>query len=155
MIARHIVLGAMLALSALGFTKSAWATPDARPAIEVWKSPSCGCCQKWADYLTANGFDVAAKNTTYGMLDRIKQQAGISKDISSCHTALVDGYAIEGHVPAEDIKRLLEERPDAAGLSVPDMPLGSPGMEVPDGTKEPFDVLLVKKDGSTEVFAKH
>ncbi|MEJ2517441.1 MAG: DUF411 domain-containing protein, partial [Methyloceanibacter sp.] len=75
--------------------------------------------------------------------------------LASCHTALIDGYAIEGHVPAGDIKRLLEERPDAVGLTVPDMPLGSPGMEQPDGKTEPFDVLLVKKDGSTEIFAQH
>jgi hypothetical protein len=89
------------------------------------------------------------------VLNRIKQQVGIAPKLASCHTALIDGYTIEGHVPAADIKRLLKERPDAVGLSVPDMPLGSPGMEQPDGKTEPYDVLLVKKDGSTEIYARH
>lgn len=130
------------------------ATEDG-PSIEVWKSPTCGCCGKWVDHLEANGFAVKAKNTSPAMLDRIKRQAGIEDKLASCHTGLIDGYAIEGHVPAADIKRLLDERPDAVGLTVPNMPLGSPGMEQPDGTTEPYDVLLVKKDGSTEVFARH
>ncbi len=125
------------------------------PAIEVWKSPTCRCCGKWVDHLEANGFSVTAKNTSHAMLDRIKRQAGIGQKLASCHTGLIGGYTIEGHVPAADIKRLLDERPEAIGLSVPNMPLGSPGMEQPDGTTEPYDVLLVKKDGSTEVFAKH
>lgn len=152
---RLLILTAALALPAFTLPGLARATTDTAPAIEVWKSPTCGCCQKWADYLTDNGFTVSAKNTSYAMLDRIKSQAGIGKKLASCHTGLIDGYAIEGHVPAEDIKRLLKERPDAAGLAVPDMPIGSPGMEQPDGKTEPYDVLLVKKDGSTEVFASH
>lgn len=147
-------LAAFLSLTLLSGGHAS-AAQETSPAIEVWKSPTCRCCQKWADYLTENGFTVSTRSVTRGMLARIKVQAGINRKVSSCHTALIDGYAIEGHVPAEDIKRLLKERPDAAGLSVPDMPLGSPGMEVPDGTKEPYDVLLVKKDGTTEVFAKH
>ncbi|ODR99497.1 metal-binding protein [Methyloceanibacter methanicus] len=146
---------ATLSLAALALGGPAFAAPDARLAIEIWKSPTCGCCQKWADYLTSNGFSVSARNTTQGMLNRIKRQAGIEPKLASCHTGLIEGYTIEGHVPADDIKRLLAERPDAVGLSVPDMPLGSPGMEQPDGKSEPYDVLLVKKDGSTEIFAKH
>lgn len=131
------------------------ATTEGAPSIEVWKSPTCGCCGKWVDHLEANGFAAKAKNTSPAMLDRIKRQAGIEEKLASCHTGLIDGYAIEGHVPAADIKRLLEMRPDAVGLTVPNMPLGSPGMEQPDGKTEPYDVLLVKKDGSTEVFASH
>jgi hypothetical protein len=127
----------------------------AAQSIEVWKSPTCGCCGKWVEHLEANGFAVTAKNTSYAMLDRIKRQAGISDKLASCHTAKIDGYVVEGHVPADDIKRLVEERPDAIGLTVPNMPIGSPGMEQPDGTTEPYDVLLVNKDGSTEVFARH
>lgn len=127
----------------------------AAQSIEVWKSPTCGCCGKWVEHLEANGFDVMAKNTSPGMLDRIKRQAGISEKLASCHTGIIDGYVVEGHVPAEDIKRLVEERPDATGLTVPNMPLGSPGMEQPDGKTEPYDVMLVKKDGSTVVFARH
>jgi hypothetical protein len=155
LVTRPLLFVATLLLTAFAAGTSASAAQAASPAIEVWKSPNCGCCQKWADHLTENGFAVTAKNTTQGMLNRIKSQAGIGPKLASCHTALIDGYAIEGHVPAGDIKRLLEERPDAVGLTVPDMPLGSPGMEQPDGKTEPFDVLLVKKDGSTEIFAQH
>ncbi|WP_108683796.1 DUF411 domain-containing protein [Methyloceanibacter sp. wino2] len=152
---RPLIIAATLFVSALAAALPAHASSEASPAIEVWKSPTCGCCQKWADYLTENGFTVSTKNTTQGMLNRIKAQAGIGPKLASCHTAQIDGYTIEGHVPAGDIKRLLEERPDAIGLAVPDMPLGSPGMEQPDGKTDPYEVLLVKKDGSTEVFAQH
>lgn len=152
---RSFVFFAALVLSALVVGKPALAAPDANLAIEVWKSPTCGCCQKWADYLADNGFAVATRNTTHGMLSRLKQHMGIAPKLASCHTGLIEGYTIEGHVPADDIKRLLAERPDAVGLTVPDMPLGSPGMEQPDGTTKPYDVLLVKKDGSTEIFARH
>ena len=110
---RPLLFLATLLLTAFAAGTPANAAPEASPAIEVWKSPNCGCCQKWADYLTENGFAVTAKNTTQGMLNRIKSQAGIGPKIAACHTALIDGYAIEGHVPAADIKRLLEERPDA------------------------------------------
>lgn len=149
------VLAATLVFGALALGKPAFAAPEESLAIEVWKSPTCRCCEKWADYLKENGFAVSTKNTTYGMLDRIKRQAGIEPKLASCHTALIEGYTIEGHVPADDIKKLLAERPDAVGLTVPDMPLGSPGMEQPDGKTEPYDVLLVNKDGSTEIFAQH
>ena len=88
------------------------------------------------------------------MLDRIKRQAGIGELLASCHAAKIDGYVIEGHVPADDIKRLVAERPDALGLTVPGMPAGSPGMEQGDET-EPFDVLLIKKDGTAEIFTRH
>jgi hypothetical protein len=134
---------------------AASAAMDGVPSIEVWKSPTCGCCDKWVEHLEANGFAVRAKNTAPGMLDRIKRRVGIEKKLASCHTGLIEGYAIEGHVPAADIEHLVDDRPDAVGLAVPGMPLGSPGMEQPDGESEPYDVLLVKKDGSTEVFASH
>lgn len=151
---RRTIIFAAAALF-LALPVPAYALTETSPAIEVWKSPSCGCCEKWAEYLRENGFDVAAYNSTRGMLAHMKRQMGIGPKLASCHTALIEGYTIEGHVPAEDIKRLLKERPDAIGLAVPEMPLGSPGMEQPDGTTEPYDVLLVKKDGSVEVFAKH
>ena len=140
---------------ALLVTLPAFAVTGNGAAIEVWKSPTCGCCGKWVEHLEANGFTVTAKNTSPAMLDRIKRQAGIEEKLASCHTGLIDGYAIEGHVPAADIKRLLDERPDAIALTVPNMPIGSPGMEQPGGETEPYDVLLVKKDGSVEVFARH
>jgi hypothetical protein len=106
-------------------------------------------------HLEENGFAVTAHNVGTSALDDIKRQAGIEEKLASCHTAKIGGYVIEGHVPAGDIKRLIAERPDALGLTVPDMPIGSPGMEQPNGETEPYDVLLVQKDGSVEVFAKH
>ena len=151
-----MILRTVLAMCfALIVSSPAFAATDGPLSIEVWKPPTCGCCGKWVEHLEANGFAVKAKNTSSAMLDRIKRQAGIEEKLASCHTGLIDGYAIEGHVPAADIKRLLKERPDAIGLSVPNMPIGSPGMEQPGGETEPYDVLLVKKDGSAEVFARH
>ncbi len=122
--------------------------------MQVWKSPSCGCCGGWATHMEGAGFRLKTHDVAAGILAKIKRQAGIAPDHQSCHTAKIGGYVIEGHVPAADVKRLLAEKPDAVGLVVPGMPLGSPGMDFgPD--KEPYEVLLVKKDGSTEVFARH
>ena len=127
---------------------------SATSRLEVSKSPACGCCSKWVEHMRDNGHEVTANDVDYDSLARLKRQAGIGEDLGACHTAKVDGYVIEGHVPAEDIERLLQEKPDALGLAVPGMPVGSPGMEVGDEV-EPYDVLLVRKDGSTEVFSRH
>ena len=135
-----------------------WAWPahaTAEAPIEVWKSPTCDCCGAWVTHLKENGFDVKVANAAPSMLDRIKRQAGIGEELAACHTGKIGAYVIEGHVPAADVKRLLAEQPDAIGLTVPGMPDGSPGMERPDGKTEPYDVLLIKKDGTTEVFARH
>jgi hypothetical protein len=140
---------------ALLWAAPAGATTAGDASIEVWKSPTCGCCGKWVEHLEANGFAVKANSASSATLDQIKRQAGIEETLASCHTAKIDGYVIEGHVPAADIKRLVKERPDALGLTVPNMPMGSPGMEQPGGETEAYDVLLVKKDGSVEVFARH
>jgi hypothetical protein len=105
-------------------------------------------------HLEANGFAVTVNAADPSMLDRIKRQLGIGEKIASCHTAKIGPYVVEGHVPAPDIKRLVAEQPDALGLAVPGMPVGSPGMEQGSET-EPYDVLLIKKDGTTEVFASH
>ncbi len=122
--------------------------------VEVYKSATCGCCTAWIRHMEEAGYKVKAQDTAIGILAKIKRQAGLSPDLQSCHTAKVGGYVIEGHVPAQDVARLLKERPDAVGLSVPGMPLGSPGMDSgPD--KEPYEVLLVRRDGSTEVFARY
>src|SRR5690606_8067950 len=125
---------------------------EAAPLVTVYKSPTCGCCSLWMDHLEENGFRVEGVDVEDTR--PIKQQYGIPEGLASCHTAVVDGYVVEGHVPAEDIHRLLEERPEAGGLAVPGMPIGSPGMEVPDGRTEPYEVLLVQ-DGGTSVFANH
>lgn len=120
-------------------------------AVKVYKSPTCGCCTGWVDHMRAAGFAVTIEDT--GNV-AARSLLGIPARLGSCHTAEVGGYAIEGHVPAADVKRLLAERPKAAGLAVPGMPIGSPGMEM-DGRRDRYEVLLVRRDGTTAVFAKH
>jgi hypothetical protein len=127
---------------------------DTASSIEVWRSATCSCCGAWVKHLEANGFSVKVNAADAGALAELKREAGIGDKLASCHTAKFDGYVIEGHVPGTDIKRLIAERPEAVGLTVPGMPAGSPGM-VQGADFEPYDVLLIKKDGTTEVFAKH
>lgn len=121
--------------------------------VIVHKNESCGCCKLWVEHLERAGFAVEVRNVEN--LGPIKERVGIPPAMGSCHTAEVAGYFVEGHVPVEDIQRLLRERPDAKGLTVPGMPAGSPGMEVPSGQVDPYDVFLVAKDGSTTVYAHH
>ena len=122
------------------------------PAIKAYRNPGCGCCEKWAELLKAAGFAVTMEDDPN--LEARREAAGVPADIAGCHTAFMGDYIIEGHVPVEDIKRLIAERPVARGLAVPGMPAESPGMEV-GGDKEPFDVLLFEDDGSRVVFAKY
>lgn len=119
--------------------------------ITVYKSPTCGCCSKWVDHLKANGFDVRAVDV--GDLNGIKARYGVQRHLASCHTAVVDGYVVEGHVPAEAIKRLLRQRPAVKGLAVPGMPVGSPGMEGPN--PERYDVVTFDAAGRQEVFMRY
>lgn len=126
----------------------------AAESVQVFKSAGCGCCIGWMKHLEQHGFRVSSKDLPHGALMQKKLAAGLKPEHSSCHTAEAGGYVIEGHVPAREVKRLLRERPDAVGLSVPDMPVGSPGMEDGD-TKEPYDVLLIRRDGRAEVFASY
>jgi hypothetical protein len=123
----------------------------AADVITVYKTPTCGCCIRWIGHLQANGFEVVAHDLED--LTAVKRRHGVSAEVESCHTALVDGYVIEGHVPAADIRRLLKERPKVTGLTVPDMPVGSPGMEGPN--PEPYDVLTFEPSGRTKVFSSH
>jgi len=130
----------------------ACAEAAAAATIEVVKSPTCGCCTLWVDYLRFAGFEVRvveAEDVT-----PTARRLGVPDDLRSCHTATIEGYAIEGHVPAEDIRRLLAERPDAAGLAVPGMPIGSPGMEQGD-RRQPYETILFSRDGSRRLFARH
>jgi hypothetical protein len=134
-----------------------WALALPAPAaavIEVWKSPSCGCCKDWIRHMQANGFRAQVHDE--GNTDR-RASLGMPLRYASCHTALVGGYAIEGHVPAREVRRLLAQRPRAIGLAVPAMPIGSPGMDGPEygGRKQAYDVLLVLKDGSASVFQSY
>jgi len=123
------------------------------PQITVYKDPYCGCCTAWVEHVKAAGFVATVVETAD--LAAVRAKHGLPVSVASCHTGVVDTYAIEGHVPAADITRLLARKPKARGLAVPGMPVGSPGMEAPDGSREPFDVLLVRQDGTTEVFARH
>jgi len=126
---------------------------EALPPMKVYKSPTCGCCGSWSHKMQNAGFSVQVLNQRN--LDGIKQQQGIAPALRACHTALVGNFVIEGHVPAEDIMRLLKTRPKGIrGLVVPGMPMGAPGMEM-GGTSMPFTVLALHEDGSTTVFAKH
>ena len=120
--------------------------------IDVYKTATCGCCALWVKHLEENGFTTRVTNMED--LSDVKKKYGVPAKATSCHTAVVDGYAIEGHVPAADVRRLLKERPAVAGLAVPGMPLGSPGMEFGD-TKQPYDVLTFDKNGQTKVFASY
>jgi hypothetical protein len=122
-----------------------------KPKIEVWKDPNCGCCGDWVVHLENNGFEVKVNDIGNAAA---RSRLGVQVKYGSCHTALVGGYAIEGHVPAADILRLLKERPLAVGLAVPGMPVGSPGMdgEVYGNRRDPYDVLLLAKNGEARVF---
>ncbi|UCG98068.1 MAG: DUF411 domain-containing protein [Burkholderiales bacterium] len=123
--------------------------------IEVYKSPTCGCCNDWIKHLQANGFTV--KTTSVTDTAPVRARFGLPARYGSCHTAVTAGYVVEGHVPVREIRRLLAERPKAVGIAVPGMPIGSPGMDGPEykGQKDPYDVVLVLADGSSKVYATY
>ena len=152
---RRCMLAAMAGGMAIGLS---WAGPlranTVKTQIEVWKDPNCGCCKDWMASLEKEGFTFKVHdqgNTT------ARAALGMPQDLGSCHTARVQGYILEGHVPAADVKRLLASKPQALGLAVPGMPIGSPGMDGPayGGRRDPYKVLLVKKDGTTAVFGSY
>ena len=146
-----VVVIYLLAFSPLSHAAGEPVTKQFGKEITVYKSPSCGCCAGWAQHLRHNGFRVTVVDQ-YD-LGEIKAQHGIGPELQSCHTAVVDGYAIEGHVPADDIWRLLAERPDASGLAAPGMPTMSPGMnsDQPKG----YDVLLFGRDSRPAVYSRY
>jgi hypothetical protein len=123
--------------------------------VVMYKSPQCGCCVHWADHLASTGrFEVTARDVAN--LSGVKEHLGVPPSLGSCHTAEVDGYVVEGHVPAREVIRLLDERPEGiVGLAVPGMPIGSPGMEVPGRAADSYDVIAIRTDGSTEVYASY
>ena len=121
-------------------------------AIEVFKTPTCGCCSKWVEHLRANGFSPTVKDVP--STEEYRRKFGVPERLASCHTAVVRGYAIEGHVPAQDIHRLLKERSKGKGLAVPGMPIGSPGMEQGD-RRDPYSVLLFDASGKISEFQRH
>lgn len=123
------------------------------PTVQVYKSPTCGCCANWVKHLQQHGF--ATQVTETENVADIKAKHNIPARVQSCHTAVVDGYVIEGHVPAADVQRLLKERPAVVGLAVPGMPVGSPGMEVPNVKPSPYNVIAFDRQGQLKVFASH
>lgn len=120
--------------------------------ITVFKDPDCGCCKSWVDHLRKHGFDVTVRDTTD--MSGAKRTGRVPEPLRSCHTAFVNGYVVEGHVPAADIRRLLKEKPKVAGIAVPGMPAGSPGMEIGNRVDK-YDVVAFNRDGTTRVFAHH
>lgn len=128
-----------------------WAA-QALPIVDVYKSPTCGCCNEWIAHLKDNGFEVRAHDVADMTVH--KRRLGVPPSLRSCHTAEVNGYLVEGHVPAKEIKRLLQEKPNARGLAVPGMPVGSPGMEM-GNRKDHYEVLLVDKQGNTRTYARY
>ncbi|MFZ2652127.1 MAG: DUF411 domain-containing protein [Burkholderiaceae bacterium] len=143
---RLLLIGALGALAA-----PLWAATPSGPLVEVWKSPTCGCCADWVLHLEANGFRTKVYDEGNSAM---RARMGVEARYGSCHTGVVAGYAIEGHVPAREIKRLLKERPAAIGLAAPGMPIGSPGMDGPAyaGRKDPYEVLLLLKNGRSSVY---
>jgi len=139
-------IGSLFLLGASLITMSAMAAE-----ITVYKSPTCGCCKKWVSHLRDNGFTVVAHDVQSVVPYKIKN--GVTQELASCHTATVNGYTIEGHVPASDIKRLLKEKPKITGLAVPGMPMGSPGME--GNRKDAYNVVSFDADGNLKVFSSY
>ena len=155
---RRLLLSRLCALwGALPLAALAASPNPTRPLIEVWKTASCGCCKDWVKHVQSAGFEVKAHDVSDDAKRKKRQQLGLPEAYGSCHTALVSGYVLEGHVPARDINRLLKERPVALGLAVPAMPVGSPGMDGPEygGRRDKYAVLLVQRSGGQSVYQQY
>lgn len=137
----------------LAWAGNVWtAAQSAKPQMTVYKSATCGCCSKWVEHMQANGFEVKSVNVED--VDKVKRDNGVPQSAASCHTGLVNGYVVEGHVPADAVLKMLKEKPSIAGIAVPGMPMGSPGMEVPSGQKDKYDIISFDKNGKTSVYEK-
>ena len=148
-----IALFVTFVLLAAQWSSSAQQKPPVKPLLNVYKTPTCGCCAKWVDHMRANGFD--AKVQDLPDLSAVKAKLGVPAELGSCHTAQVGRYVIEGHIPADAVHRLLKERPTTvSGLAVPGMPMGSPGMEVPGGSVQPYLILAFDRQGQTTVYER-
>jgi len=144
----------LLIILTLNFSlvSSAFSKDEQNKNITVYKNPECTCCKRWIKYLKKNNYNVTEKNTRDVFAE--KKRLGVPEKISSCHTAVIDGYVVEGHATHRDIKRLLLLRPDIKGIAVPDMPIGTPGMESGD-KKEKYNVMSFDKNGKINIFVKH
>lgn len=148
---RAVLIGGTALMASLPLRTLAQA---AGPAIHVLKDPNCGCCTAWIEILENENFAVTVEPSAGTELMQYKIASGIPEEMASCHTARINGYMIEGHVPVADIRRLLDERPDAVGLAVPGMPYGSPGMG-PESEREAYDVFLIRRKGVVEPFSRY
>jgi hypothetical protein len=150
-VASAVALIAGVSVAVVG-SQGGRSTTAGKPSLAVYKSPTCGCCAKWNEHMTAAGYTVNSSDRTD--MNAIKDEHRIPSALRSCHTALVAGYVVEGHVPADVVAKLLAEKPaGVVGIAVPGMPAGSPGMESPDGFKTPYQVLAFTKDGQSRVYA--
>lgn len=151
---RAFILQTAVTVCGLSAGMAAADSTQGKPVIEVWKTSSCGCCKDWLRHLEAEGFKVKVHDVSDAVKTERRRRMGLADKFGSCHTGLVQGYVIEGHVPARDIHRLLQAKPQALGLAVPGMPIGAPGMNGPEygGRKDPYDVLLVQRSGTSAVF---
>lgn len=154
---RRKLLHTSVAVAAATLAGLGLAAQPPRPMVEVWKTASCGCCKDWIKHLQASGFEVKTHDVSNDRKAEVRQRLGLAEKFGSCHTALVNGYVLEGHVPAREVQRLLKDKPVAVGLAVPGMPVGSPGMDGPEygGLKDPYDVLLVQRGGTARVFQSY
>lgn len=146
------VIGLVVYLQFGGSTSAATLDDDELPAVTVYSSPTCQCCSEWVDHLRSNGFEVDQQHRDD--MPQVKEHYNVPRELASCHTGVVGGYVVEGHVPAEDLKRLLAEQPSVAGITVPGMPVGSPGMEQGD-RQDAYNVLTFTQDGNADVFARY
>jgi hypothetical protein len=151
MLSRHIFT---IVLAALGVVIASPAAQQKSvlPSVHVYKTPTCGCCSLWVDHMRQAGFTVKADDVSHEELQRIKTKLGVPDSANSCHTARLAGYVVEGHIPADTVKKMLKERPKVVGIAVPGMPVGSPGMEVRGVRARPYDVLSFDKTGATRLF---
>ena len=143
----------LTAVAAMAVPTGACARNGRQTALTVFKTPTCPCCDGWIGHMRQAGFEVSVQ--ILADLRPVRRRLGLPEAMASCHSGLVGGYLIEGHVTSADVRTLLRQRPEAIGLAVPAMPLGSPGMETPNGQTEPYDTLLVLRSGQTTVFARH
>ncbi|WP_428235853.1 DUF411 domain-containing protein [Gracilimonas sp.] len=156
--AKILVVGLLVTVGVAAFLFWPGNSPQSilsdKTEVVMYKNEGCQCCTKWGDHMEEGEFSVEEVPTP--VLMQVKQQNGITRELASCHTAMIGDYVVEGHVPREDVERLLQEKPeDVIGLAVPGMPTGSPGMEMPGRPADNYDVLLLKKDGTTSVYASH
>ncbi len=147
-----VVAGVLAVAAPVGAGELQRAGGAAKPSVSVWKTATCGCCALWVEHMRKNGFEAAVVDVPD--LDPIKRKLGVPANLASCHTALVNGFIVEGHIPADAVRRLLKERPAVAGIAVPGMPAGSPGMEVPGGYKQPYAIVAFDKGGRQSVFER-